>query len=231
MVRKFISSLLKKKTIPLAEKDGPKEVIVHSDPVGSFGTSIYSGYIQEEYLESLDGSTKAEIYDKMRRGDANVKMLLSAIKNPIKSANWEIEPCDDTDEARKDADLIKHILFEDMQTPFKKVLSEALTMVDFGFSLFEVTHKIVMSHPEFGPYIGLRSLSWRSPKTIERWNIDRKTEELVSVTQMAYGDLDRHVDIPAEFLLLFNLDQEGANFEGISLLRACYGNWLRKNTY
>src|SRR3990167_5938432 len=113
MVKDFFK-IFRKKASPsksLSEVDGPREIVIHQVPVGSYGTSIYSGYIQEDYLDALAYSQKADIYDKMRRGDANVKMLLSAVKNPIKAANWEIEKGEDTSEAEKDAELIRHILF------------------------------------------------------------------------------------------------------------------------
>lgn len=35
------------------------------------------------------------------------------------------------------------------------------------------------------------------------------------MTQHAYGDLIRNVDIPAEFLLHMALSQEGDNYEGV----------------
>src|SRR5688500_8235718 len=87
---------------------------IETTPVGSYGTEIYSGYSSEEYLNTLRGTQRADIFDQMRRGDPQVVLCLSSVKNPIMSANWEVEPADDTDEAKADADLIRHILFDDM---------------------------------------------------------------------------------------------------------------------
>lgn len=228
----FLSKFFKKDQVKkLSEIDGPREIVIHESLTGSYGTSIYGGYIQEDYLDKLDYSLKADIYDQMRRGDANVRMLTSATKNPIKAGTWEIDVGEDTPEADKDRLFIEHVLFNSMRTPWDKFISEALTMVEFGHSVFEITHELNKNDPELGNYIGLRNLSWRSPRTIQRWNVDPTTEELVSISQHAYGDIGKMVEIPAEFILLFNLEQEGANFEGISLLRPCYGNWLRKNNY
>jgi len=207
------------------------EVIVHDHNLGSTGIQNFSGYIQEEYLEDLRGRDRADMFDKMRRSCYQVAMCLNAVKNPIKSAVWEIEPGDDSPEAEKDAEFIKFILFQDLNKPFKDILSEALTTVEFGHSVFEITHKVGAKHPEFKNYTGIAALSWRSPRTIERWNIDSIDEHLVSITQFAFGDAGQVVDIPSEFLLLFNIGQEGANYEGISALRPCYGNWWRKNLY
>lgn len=204
---------------------------------GSSGTLVNAGYPAEEYLYTLRGRERANVYEKMRRGDGQISMCLAAVKNPIKSCLWEIDPGkvgDEekaTDEAIKDAAFIKHILFEDLDLPWTKKLSEILTMIDFGHSVFEITHKAVIDHPTFGSYIGIQSLGWRSPRTIERWNLDLQTGKLASITQMAFGDLQRFVEIPVQFLLTFALNQEGSNYEGISMLRPCYGSWKRKELY
>lgn len=207
------------------------KVIVHTEPLGTTGTESYAGYPQEDYLDLLNGSEKAKIYDKMRRSDSQIKMLLRAVRNPILAANWEVEPGEKTPEADADAALIRHMLFDAMEKPFEQFLSEALSMIDFGHSAFEIVDKIVKGHPEFGDFNGIRALGWRSQKTIERWNLDPATDMLKSITQMSYGDLDKQVDIPAEFLLVFSLDKEGSNYEGVSAIRCCYGNWFRKNHY
>jgi len=208
-----------------------RTLVLHRDPIGSSGTRSSAGYPYEDYLQKLRGKERADIFDQMRRSDPQAKMCLSAVKNPIRSAVWQIEPGDQTDEAKSDAEFIEHILFNDMDQPWNNFIDEALTYVDFGHAIFELTHKIVFNHAKFGTYNGIRSLGWRSPRTIERWNLNRENGKLISISQYAYGDLQRLVDIPAEFLIVFSLEKEGSNYEGISLLRPCYGNWFRKNTY
>lgn len=209
----------------------PSPVALNQTPIGSFGTISYGGYASEDYLSSLRGRKRADIFDQMRRSDPQITMCLAAVKNPIKSANWEIEPADDSAEAKADAELIEHILFNDMDQSWVNFVSEALTCVDFGHSVFEVIHKAVIGHKKFGSYNGLKSLAFRSQRTLEKWNLDSATGDLVSVSQYAYGDLDRFVDIPAQNLMVFTLNKEGGNFEGISALRPCYGPWFRKNNY
>jgi hypothetical protein len=205
--------------------------------IGSTGTRVDAGYPSEEYLATLRGTDRADIFDEMRRSDAQLVMCLKAVKNPILGATWEIHPgCADGEapspEAIEDAKLIKHILIDDLDRPFKKFLGEVLTFIDFGHAAFEITHKIALDHPRFGSYNGLQSLGWRSPRTIERWNINKDTGKLASITQIAEGDLDKGmVNIPDQFLLTFSLNQEGSNYEGISMLRPCYGPWMRKDLY
>lgn len=211
------------------DQNMPRQVNLRVTNEGSYGTEVQAGYLYEEYLQRLQGYTRAIEFDKMRRGDYQIKMCLNAVKFPISSAVWEIKPFDDSPEAAADADLVRHILFNDLNRSWRKFVHEALTICEFGFAPFEITHKVVMNHAKFGSYIGV-NLGWRSPKTIHRFNV-KPDGVLESITQYAYGDLDSTVDIPAEWVLLFNLEQEGANYEGIPLIRPCYGNYRRKDVY
>lgn len=205
--------------------------VVHVQEVGTTGTKLYGGYSSEEYLMTLRGRQRADVYDQMRRSDPQLKMCYSAVANPIKSATWSIEPADDTPEAKADAEFAEHVLFKSMDRPFKKFVGECLSMVPHGFSLFEIVDKVVTDDPKFGTFVGIKKLAFRSQRTIERWNKNKETGDLETVSQYAYGDGMKVIDIPAKFLLLFNIEQEGDNYEGVSMFRPCYGCWFRKDSY
>ena len=211
------------------DRTAPQPYVTHNRPIGVSGTKNYAGYADEEYLKELRGRKAADVYDKMRRSDSQIIMCSSAVKNPILGACWEIQSGEDTDEAKKDADFVKHVLFENPEVPFKRFLEEILTQIDFGHSVFEVTWKAVLNDAEWGTYNGIQDLGWRSPRTIERWNLDPATSRLSSNDQYSFGDLHRVVNIPAEYLIVFTLKREGSNYEGVSMYRPCYGNWFRKN--
>lgn len=209
--------------------------VTNSFNQGTSGTENYSGYYAEEYLHKLRDKARATEYDKMRRSDSQVKMLLSCIKNPIKSAKWKVAPAEqDNPEYEKHAKLVEKALFQDMRTHWKKFINESLTMLEFGHAVFERTHKVVKFDPELGTYISIKDLSWRSPKTIERWDLHTEGDckgELKSIAQYAYGDLGVLIDIKACNLIVFVLDMEGSDYQGTSILRACYGNYFKKNNY
>ena len=205
--------------------------------VGKSGTEIYSGQFDEEYLDKLKNLCGIELYQQMRRSDAQVVMLLSVVKNPITSAKWSVEAADESDEEKEIAALVEHALFEDMGYPdgskrktWQEFIQEALNFIDYGHTLFEKVHKVVIDHPRFGDYIGLKDLAYRHPKTIYEWNTF-KNGGLKSVRQQQDGDLAVDVLIPGRHLLVFSNRKEGDNYEGISALRAIYGNYFRKNVY
>lgn len=206
---------------------GPTEV--KTVEVGSAGTEIYAGYLDEDYLTAAKGKDWADKIDMMRRSDANVKMVLSALKSPIKSSNWYFVEKEDTEEARMQKVLLEKALFEDINRSFTKLIGEVLTFVDYGYSLFDITHQ-VKTDKELGTYNTLKSISYRSQRTIERWNVDQEGN-LKTVTQISYGDTGVSTELDARFLLHFAPDQEGDNYEGVSILRPMYGNWLRKNKF
>lgn len=239
MVKEFFTRVFRLAEEPRAltvdAEDAPEEKIVtrvvYQQPKSSQGTEIYAGYYSEEYLDKLRGKKLAIEFDKMRRSDPQIRMLLAATKNPIKSAKWEVEAASDSEEDVKIAALISHILLDDMEKSFSKTIGEILTCIDFGHAPLEPVYKLVMDHPEFGTYHGVKVLSLIGQKTIEKWNVNPENGDLVSIEQIANGDLKKMVTIPEKDFLLFTMDKEGANYEGVSWLRACYGNFFRKNVY
>ena len=201
--------------------------------VGSSGSELFAGYFSEEYLYQLRGRKGAKIFDEMRRSESQVAMLMAAVMNPIKAGAWEFEAAPNVADGEKHKELIEYCAKE--MIDWETFLHEALTMLIFGYSLFEVVHNVVFDHPKFGTFNGLKGLAFRSQKTIEKWNVSNETGNLESVSQWVQGDLakDRSEQpcMPAEFLLVFTVQKEGDNYEGISALRPMYGPWFRKNLY
>lgn len=219
---------------PAAPTEIVKYVIVNETPRGTAGSKNYAGYAAEEYLDTLTGTQRADIFDKMWRSDSQVKMLINAVCNVVKDAVFDINPPEgyvDEEWAQEDVELMKYILKDGLAGGWVQFVSEALGMIKHGHSVFEMIDRVEYNHPKFGTINCLKDLAWRSQRTIDRWNLDKHTGKLESITQVANGDLSVYVDIPAEFLVVFSLDREGANYEGVSMLRAIYGNWFRKNLY
>jgi len=217
----------------------PSNIIedLHPKEIGSTGVKNHAGYYDEEYLAKLTDLDGIDLYDEMRRSDAQIKMLLGIVKGPILSASWSVESVDDSDEEKEIAAFAEHVLFCDIgysdgskAKTFRQFVRESLTMLDFGHSVFEVVHKLVVDHPRFGTYHGLADLSWRSPKTIYEWHLLRNGS-LSHIRQITEGDDQVDVNIPAKNLLVLTNDLEGSNFQGISSLRPIYGNHFRKTLY
>jgi Protein of unknown function (DUF935) len=65
-----------------------------SSTLGIPGTPIVSGFLEDmgEYNGELAGRNALPVYEKMRRGDAQVRATLAACKLPVLSAKWEVVP-------------------------------------------------------------------------------------------------------------------------------------------
>ncbi len=204
------------------------KIVIQEQPRGMSGTEIFAGYFDEDYLEAMKGIDRAKEFDKMRRSNPQVKMLISAVQNPIKSASREINAGSDDVNHLAHAELCKRVLFEDIK--FNKFLNEALGFIIFGHSVFEKVHKLNMDKPIIDDegktildsYIGLKKLAWRSQKTIETWNFE--DGEFAGITQQSDGDLATYKDIPVEHLMIFTIEHEGDNLEGISDLPKTYSS-------
>jgi len=204
---------------------------------GASGTEIYSGFFNEEYLSKLFAERGIKIFDEMRRSDGQVKMLLSSVKNPIRSANWDIEAAGEEEQDYEIRDFVKYALFKGMgdtegakRKTFNEFISEVLTAIEFGFSAFEIVHKLVKNHPIYGDFIGISDLGFRHQRSIIEWILE-PNGSIRAVRQLFNGDLGLDTLISGQHMLIFSIEKEGDNYEGISMLRPCYGAWFRKNIY
>jgi hypothetical protein len=191
--------------------------------IGASGTQIYHGYITgEEYNKNLIGKPGIRVYEQMRRGDSTVHATLLVCKLPIIETTYDIQGVDDEDPVEKyKADFIRNELF-DGAIVFDEFIREALSMFDFGFSVFEKT--LMLKTFEGKTRIGIAKLGSRKQYTIQKWELDNGQE---GVVQQLISSL---AQIPREKLIIFTNEKEGDNYEGISLLRFAYKPWYMKDT-
>lgn len=137
--KRRITQVAKMLADPTAIDFGMKKALTE---VGSSGTDIVGGLYREESLQALQGHKGAAIFEAMRRREPTVTLILDSIKNPIKAANWSIECDNEQDEMQaRMKRLITWNLFEGLEDGWDSFLHEALTFIDFGYSIFEAIHK------------------------------------------------------------------------------------------
>lgn len=196
--------------------------------IGFTGTKIFAGLPMDEYNRDLTFPVSTEVYDRMRRSDGQVAAVLQAMKLPIRSTKWSIDPDKDAKDhtaAQHIADFIKANLMGGMKYSWDDHLREALTMLDFGFSVFERVYRYdtwngrpVVMLDKYAPRVA--SSIWRFPQD-ENYNI-------VQVQQINYmtGQI---VDIPLERCRVYTYNREGDNIIGQSVLRPAYKHWYIKD--
>lgn len=189
---------------------------------GQSGTLIFKGIITgEEYNANLTGSRGYEIYDIMRRSDATVRAALQVCKLPILAAPWTINPASDDKQDILMADFVRNQLFGQDGTneiSFIDFLREAMSMLDFGHSVFE---KVYMPTKFEGrTFIGLHKLGSRKQTSILKWEMSNGQPGIQQNLMSKPA-----VDIEMEKLIVFTHEKEGDNHEGISILRYAYKHW------
>lgn len=193
---------------------------------GLSGTLIFQGIItNEEYNRRLIGVSGNRIYDTMRRSDSTIRATLQVCKLPVQSATWTVDPVQDKDgnitpEAQEKADFIKRELFN-RNINWHSFLRQVLTMLDFGFSVFEKTYEL--TDHDGKARIGLAKLSSRKQISIYKWLTE---DDKPGIQQWVAGN---NPSIIREKLAIFTHDKEGDNYEGISLLRYVYKDWDMKD--
>uniref|UniRef100_A0A6M3IT13 Phage head morphogenesis domain-containing protein n=1 Tax=viral metagenome TaxID=1070528 RepID=A0A6M3IT13_9ZZZZ len=197
---------------------------VKSSAIGSSGTSVYNGFITEEYKTELQGQAGIKIYDQMRRSDCMIQAMLTALSLPLRSAEWFIAPPEEATPIEQEAtDFINDALFNKMSITFDDFLNHVLLMNPFGFMIFEKVFKI-----EDGK-IYWKKLAPRLPKTLHKWLLDEEGG-LTGIQQYALkNNTYNYFTIPIKDLIVFTRNREGSNYEGMSVLRAPYKNWFFKD--
>lgn len=208
------------------EKEKPK---TNFKPVGKSGTLVTGFVIQNDYIQELVGDTAQELYAKMLLSDSQIRKLYHAVCNPIKSATWDIEPASDDPKDIEIAQLMKHILFENLEDGWKGKLDEILTFPWHGHAVFEVVHKNY-NDKFYGSYTGLANLGFRDQRTLDQWKFNGDTGRLEFIHQVQSGEMQVEADIPADTLLIFYNEKKG-NDSGYPFCRMLYGNYKRKLLY
>ena len=212
---------------------------VHAAPTTEKGYVVDgagSGFwtvLDEEKVPELQWPNSIEIYDQMRRQDAQVISVLKAVQQPIRRTAWRVSPAGARDEVVEFVarNLGLPIEGADTEPParlrdrfsWKEHLQLALTSLPFGHSVFEQQYRI--GPDERGVLRAwIRKLAWRPPRTLSRIDV-ASDGGLVAIHQNIPGTKPMEVDR----LVVYVNEREGGNWLGQSLLRPAYKYWVLKD--
>lgn len=196
-------------------------------------TSWWASAVNETAPE-LVWPKSIEVYDNMRRQDAQVSSVLRAVTYPIMRTAWRLDGTGCRPEVVQHVagDLGLPIVGEGNEAPgmrgrdrfsWNQHMRLALLMLPFGHMFFEQVYRI----DEASGRAHLRKLGPRMPRTIMAVNVARDGG-LVSIEQWP-TTMTQRIIIPVHRLVAYVLDREGGNWLGQSLLRPAYKNWLLKD--
>ena len=198
--------------------------------LGQAGTNTRQGTIRaDEFLQDLKGKRAISKFREMRDNDSTIGAIMYATEQVLRDVDFYVEPANDTDEAKREAEFVKTIL-EDMEHSVDDHISEALSHLTFGFSLFEVVYKRRLgpdnrSAKKYSKYsdgrIGVRKLASRAQWTVERFEVDKTTGDVLGVHQeQNYGA--KTLFIPTTKLLHYKTTNTNNDPSGRSILRNAY---------
>lgn len=198
--------------------------------LGSTGLKQSGGFIDEEFLLRLRGRNAIKLYNEMVNNSPILAAAIGIIKLLIRQVDWRVEPADESDEAKVQAEDTEAAL-GDMEHTFEDFLSEVLSMLWAGYSVFETVYKIRRGPESADPKTrssindglwGWRKLEIRAQDTVYQWVFDSEEGDLLGYIQMdPYGTglYKGSPFLPMGKSLLFRTESFKGNPEGKSLLR------------
>ncbi len=196
--------------------------------LGSSGLRRSGGYINEEFLQNLQGVKGFKVYREMRDNDPVIGAMMYAIDKVITRLDWHVQGEDE-----RTAVFVQECL-DDMSDSWDATLQNILSMLVYGWSFHEIVYKIrggltdnPKTHSRYNDNrIGWRKWPVRAQETLQEWMIDSKGG-IQGMQQMDPSGGGLH-NMPIEKALLFRTSTSRNNPEGYSLLRNAYRPWFYK---
>ena len=179
---------------------------------GSTGLAVFSGQIEDEFLRELRGLQGYKRYDEMRRNSAVVGALLTAIELMVRGVRWSFTSNQGQDDPRLE---LLNTSLDGMSRSWNDHISEALSMLPFGWSLFEIVYQ---RDPQSPSRIIWHKFAMRGQDTLYKWEFE-DNGSLAGFTQTTKDGNYKPVTIPIEKCLLYRTRVERNNPEGRSILR------------
>lgn len=203
--------------------------------LGVTGLRHWGGRLDEEWLRPLRNQTQRyRLYREMAENDAIAGASLRVIEMLVRQVEWTMNPASEDNAAQRDAEFARGCLFTDMSQPWPSVVTEALSMLVYGFASHEMVYKLRQGEQatpgESSQFtdgrIGVRKLPIRAQDTLYQWQFDASDGVQAMVQQpLTVGGT---FTIPIEKLLVFRTTQHKGSPEGQSILRTAYRSWYLK---
>lgn len=158
-------------------------------------------------------------YRDMRHDD-QIKATMSFKKVLIHGRAIEVQP--HTVEDQESEDIAKFVEWNIQRINFKRILREALSAMDFGFSVGELLWEV--TEYDGKTVIALKGIKHREPENIEI-EADKFGNIKNFVQEPNWGE---KIDMKPEKVWHYAHNSEFQNHYGVSDLRSCYKNWWAK---
>lgn len=204
--------------------------------LGVSGRNTYTGDIRaDEFLPELKGKRAIRKYREMRDNSAVIGAVMYAVEQTLRDVKIKVKPADDSDVAKEEAKFLQSVI-DDMDHSLDDHISEALSALTYGFAWFEVVYKRRIGdstnpkkHTKYPDgRIGIRKIAIRAPWTVERFEVDRESGEILGVYQDATWGKPNKM-IPIEKSLYYRTTSLNNDPSGRSVLRNAFVSYTYLN--
>ena len=201
--------------------------------LGVAGENTRNGQIRsDEFLPELRGKRAIKKYREMRENDSTIGAVMYAVEQILRDVDLTVKPVDDSEAAKREADFVESVL-EDMEHTLDDHISESLSFLSYGFSWFEVVYKRRGGKDTQNPKkrskfsdgrIGVRKIASRAPWTVSRFEVDKKTGEILGMHQEgSYGNQKHY--IPSRKSLYYRTTSINNDPAGRPIIRNAYTSY------
>ena len=201
--------------------------------LGVAGDNTHNGQIRaDEFLPELRGKKAIRKYREMRDNDATIGAVMYSVEQILRDVELTVKPVDDTPAAKVEADFVTSVL-DDMDHTLDDHVSEALSYLSYGFGWFEVIYKrrvgpTERSDKKHSKYtdgrLGVKKIAARAPWTINKFDVDQKTGEVLGIEQ-SVGLMNGRNYIPVNKSIYYRTTTLNGDPSGRSILRNAYTSY------
>ena len=201
--------------------------------LGVAGDNTRNGQIRaDEFLPELRGRKAIRKYREMRDNDSTIGAVMYSVEQILRDVDLDVKPANDSEEAKREAEFVKSVL-DDMDHTLDDHVAEALSFLSYGFAWFEVVYKrrvgpTQRSDKKRSKYtdgrIGVRKIAARAPWTINKFDVDQKTGDVLGIEQ-SVGMMNGRNYIPVNKSLYYRTTSLNGDPSGRSILRNAYTSY------
>ena len=201
--------------------------------LGVAGDNTHNGQIRaDEFLPDLRGRKAIRKYREMRDNDSTIGAVMYAAEQVLRDVNLDVKPANDSEQAKREAEFVKSVL-DDMDHTLDDHIAEALSFLSYGFAWFEVVYKRRVGPSERSDKkkskytdgrIGVRKIASRAPWTINKFDVDQKTGDVLGIEQ-SVGIMAGKNYIPTNKSLYYRTTSLNGDPSGRSILRNAYTSY------
>lgn len=200
--------------------------------LGVAGDNTSNGQIRaDEFLPELRGRKAIKKFREMRDNDSTIGAVMYAVEQILRDVTLEVKAANDTPAAKVEKEFVESVL-NDMEHSLDDHIAESLAHLSYGFAWFEVVYKrrvgpTQTSYKKRSKYtdgrIGVHKIASRAPWTINRFDVDQKTGEVLGIEQSSGFNSKNY--IPATKSLYYRTTSLNGDPSGRSILRNAYTSY------